>query len=37
MSNSKARFLAIQVRLGNITVEQVPAEHREDVERILGK
>lgn len=31
-----ARFLAIQVRLGKITIEQVPVKYRAEVEQILA-
>lgn len=30
-------FFAIQVRLGRITLEQVPEECREDVRELVGK
>ena len=31
-----AQFLAIQVRLGRITIEQVPEQYRAEVEAILN-
>ena len=31
-----AQFLAIQVRLGKITIEQVPEKYRVEVEEILN-
>ena len=31
-----AQFLAIQVRLGKITLEQIPEQYREQVEEILN-
>ena len=31
-----AQFLAIQVRLGKISIEQVPTQYREAVEEILN-
>ena len=31
-----AQFLAIQVRLGKITLEQMPEQYREQVEEILN-
>ena len=31
-----AQFLAVQVRLGNITIEQVPEKYKEEVEEILN-
>ena len=31
-----AEFLAVQIRLGKISIEQVPDKYREDVESILG-
>lgn len=31
-----AQFLAVQVRLGRITLEQVPEQYREEVERLLN-
>lgn len=31
-----AQFLAVQVRLGRITIEQVPEQYREEVEAILN-
>ena len=30
------QFLALQVRLGRITMEQVPARYRAAVERMMG-
>lgn len=30
------QFLAIQVRLGNITIEQVPEKYKEEVEEMLN-
>ena len=32
-----AGFLAIQIRLGKITIDDVPERYREDVEEILNK
>lgn len=32
-----AQFLAIQIRLGRITIEQVPERHRAEVEAILSQ
>lgn len=29
-------FLAIQVRLGKITIDKIPAKYKKDVEKILG-
>jgi len=31
-----AEFLAIQIRLGKITIEQVPEKYKEEVEGILN-
>ena len=31
-----AQFLAIQIRLGKITIEQVPEKYRAEVEEILN-
>jgi len=31
-----AQFLAIQIRLGKITIEQVPEKYRVEVEEILN-
>lgn len=31
-----AQFLAVQVRLGRITIEQVPQQYRDEVEQILS-
>ena len=31
-----ALFLALQVRLGKITIEQVPTQYRQQVEEILN-
>lgn len=31
-----AQFLAVQVRLGRITLDQVPEQYREEVERLLN-
>lgn len=31
------RFLALQVRLGRITLEQVPEKYREAVRELVGK
>lgn len=31
------QFLAIQIRLGKITIEQVPEKFREEVENILDE
>jgi hypothetical protein len=31
-----AQFLAIQIRLGKITLEQIPEPYRAEVEAILG-
>ena len=30
-----AQFLAVQIRLGKITIEQVPEKYKNDVEAIL--
>ena len=30
-----AQFLAVQIRLGRITIEQVPDQYRAEVEQIL--
>ena len=30
------QFLAVQVRLGRITLDQVPEQYREEVERLLN-
>jgi len=32
-----AQFLAVQVRLGRITIEQVPEKYRAEVEAILSQ
>ena len=32
-----AQFLAVQVRLGRITLDQVPEQYREEVERLLSE
>lgn len=32
----KIKFLAMQVRMGRVTVEQVPAEYRAQVTAMLG-
>ncbi len=32
-----AQFLAIQIKLGRITLDQVPEKHREKVEEILSR
>lgn len=31
-----AQFLAVQIRLGKITLEQVPEQYREEVEALLN-
>jgi len=31
-----AEFLAVQIRLGKITIEQVPEKYRKDAEKILN-
>jgi hypothetical protein len=31
-----AQFLAIQIRLGKITIEQIPEKYRAEVEEILN-
>lgn len=31
-----ANFLAVQIRMGNITIEQIPEKYRADVEKILN-
>lgn len=31
-----AQFLAVQIRLGRITIEQVPDQYRAEVEQILN-
>jgi hypothetical protein len=31
-----AQFLAVQVRLGRITIDQVPDQYRDEVEQILS-
>ena len=31
-----AQFLAVQIRLGRITIEQVPERYRTEVEQILA-
>ena len=31
-----AQFLAIQIRLGRITIEQVPDQYRAEVEKLLN-
>ena len=31
-----AQFLAVQIKLGKITLEQVPDKYKEDVEEILN-
>ena len=31
------RFLALQIRLGKITLEQIPEKYREDVKKALGE
>lgn len=32
-----AYFMAVQVRLGRITLEQVPEQYRDEVERLLNE
>lgn len=32
-----AQFLAIQIKMRKITVEQVPEQYREEVERLLAE
>lgn len=32
-----AQFLAVQVRLGRITIEQVPERYRQEVEELLAQ
>jgi len=32
-----AKFLALQIRLGKITIEDVPEKYREEVEKILAE
>lgn len=30
------KFLVMQIRLGKVTLEQIPEKYREDVEKALG-
>lgn len=32
-----AQFLAVQVRLGRITIEQVPEQYKAEVEQVLNE
>ncbi len=32
-----AKFLAVQIRLGRITIDDVPEKYKEEVERILNE
>lgn len=32
-----AKFLAIQIKLGRITIDDVPEKYKEEVERILNE
>ena len=34
---SKIKFLAMQIKLGNTTLDQIPEEYREAVEKELNK
>ena len=31
------RFLALQIRLGKINIEQIPEKYKEDVKKALGE